>query len=131
MRLAELATQFIAFDRNPERVALGQEKRVRVVYGDGASPVLLKVPLTLTLTLALTLSLKPNPNPNPSPHPKLTLTRSPCSTQSRWATRSAIPSSTPRRVTLALTLTLTLTLSLPSNQGTCCSRSAGCRRRNA
>lgn len=40
--LSELATQFIAFDRNPSRVALGQDKRVRVVYGDGASPVLLK-----------------------------------------------------------------------------------------
>ena len=39
---SELATQFIAFDRNPSRVALGQDKRVRVVYGDGASPVLLK-----------------------------------------------------------------------------------------
>ena len=42
VKLADLATQFIAFDRNPERVALGQEKGVRVVYGDGASPVLLK-----------------------------------------------------------------------------------------
>ena len=31
VRLAELATQFIAFDRNPERVALGQARaRVRV-----------------------------------------------------------------------------------------------------
>ena len=31
VRLAELATQFIAFDRNPERVALGQVRvRVRV-----------------------------------------------------------------------------------------------------
>ena len=38
----ELSTQFIAFDRNPSRVALGQDNRARVVYGDGASPVLLK-----------------------------------------------------------------------------------------
>jgi len=35
-------TQFIAFDRNPMRVSLGANKQVRVVYGDGASPELLR-----------------------------------------------------------------------------------------
>lgn len=36
------ATQFIAFDRNPSRVSIGLAKRVRVVYGDGASAVLVQ-----------------------------------------------------------------------------------------
>jgi len=35
-------TQFIAFDRNPSRVAIGLAKQVRVVYGDGASPELIR-----------------------------------------------------------------------------------------
>jgi len=35
-------TQFVAFDRNPSRVAIGLAKQMRVVYGDGASPELLK-----------------------------------------------------------------------------------------
>ena len=70
---SELATQFIAFDRNPSRVALGQDKRVRVVYGDGASPVLLKAagvdqPRAIVVTYAndkrvLEATRIPNPNP--------------------------------------------------------------------
>jgi len=35
-------TQFVAFDRNPSRIAVGLAKQVRVVYGDGASPELLR-----------------------------------------------------------------------------------------
>lgn len=35
-------TQFIAIDRNPSRVSIGLAKQVRVVYGDGASPELLR-----------------------------------------------------------------------------------------
>ena len=38
----EWGTEFIAFDRNPSRVSVGLAKQVRVVYGDGASPELLK-----------------------------------------------------------------------------------------
>ena len=34
--------QFVAIDRNPSRVAIGLAKQVRVVYGDGASPDLLR-----------------------------------------------------------------------------------------
>jgi Ca2+-binding EF-hand superfamily protein/voltage-gated potassium channel Kch len=50
-------TQFIAFDRNPSRVAVGLSKQVRVVYGDGASPELLKaagitVPRAIVVTYA-------------------------------------------------------------------------------
>jgi len=35
-------TKFIAFDRNPSRVSIGLAKQIRVVYGDGASPELLR-----------------------------------------------------------------------------------------
>lgn len=34
--------QFVAFDRNPARVSVGLAKQMRVVYGDGASPELLR-----------------------------------------------------------------------------------------
>lgn len=40
--LAGWGTTFIAFDRNPSRIAVGLAKQVRVVYGDGASPELLR-----------------------------------------------------------------------------------------
>jgi len=35
-------SHFIAFDRNPSRISIGLAKQVRVVYGDGASPELLR-----------------------------------------------------------------------------------------
>ena len=40
--VGEWGSQFIAVDRNPSRVAIGLAKQVRVVYGDGASPELLR-----------------------------------------------------------------------------------------
>jgi hypothetical protein len=36
------SNQFLAFDRNPSRVAIGLAKQVRVVYGDGASSSLIR-----------------------------------------------------------------------------------------
>ena len=36
------STQFVAFDRNPSRASVGLAKQQRVVYGDGASPDLIK-----------------------------------------------------------------------------------------
>ena len=35
-------SEFLAFDRNPSRVSVGVAKKVRVVYGDGAAPELLR-----------------------------------------------------------------------------------------
>jgi len=35
-------TQFVAFDRNPSRVSVGLAKRIRIVYGDGASASLIR-----------------------------------------------------------------------------------------